>query len=298
MSNLEMIDLAEHEEEEDIKTFSVVPSDDDLLQSYLKEIGSIRLLSEEEEKELGRLIKNQKDDVSKRKLVQANLRLVVSIAKRYTGRGVLFMDLLQEGSIGLMRAAEKFDYSKNFRFSTYATWWIKQSIVRAISNSSKIIRIPVHMTDKIKKYKTCLSNLKIKLGRIPTEDEIAEELNISKKSLSRISQSIILEPLSLELPVTEDLNLGDFVEDKSGIDPEFEIHDNFIKQEAYSLMKVLSKKEQQIIRHRFGMDTNPKTLFQIGELMGYSKERIRQLEVGAIEKMKRYAQIKGIENCF
>ena len=145
--------LIEDEHEQDIKVFSAVAHEDDLLQAYLKEIGKIKLLKSEEEKALGRLIKEQNCDISKRKLIQANLRLVVSIAKKYVGQGVLFMDLVQEGSIGLIRAAEKFDYSKNFKFSTYATWWIKQSIIRAIANNSKSIRIPVHMAEKMRKYK-------------------------------------------------------------------------------------------------------------------------------------------------
>ena len=160
--NLEVIDnfnVDTDENFEDIKTFSAIAHEDDVLQVYLKEIGKIKLLKSEEERNLGKLIKEEKNEVAKRKLIQANLRLVVSIAKRYIGQGVLFMDLVQEGSIGLIRAAEKFDYSKNFKFSTYATWWIKQSIIRAIANHSRTIRIPVHMADKIRKYKAALSFL-------------------------------------------------------------------------------------------------------------------------------------------
>ena len=163
--NLESLDsykfnnIHTEEDENEVKTFSAIAHEDDILQSYLKEIGKIKLLKSDDEKELGRLIKEQNSDVAKRKLIQANLRLVVSIAKKYVGQGVLFMDLVQEGSIGLIKAAEKFDYSKNFKFSTYATWWIKQSIIRAIANNSKSIRIPVHMADKIRKYKKSFLNL-------------------------------------------------------------------------------------------------------------------------------------------
>lgn len=171
---------------EEIKTFNSIAHEDDILQFYLKEIGKIKLLKSEEEKQLGKLIKEKKDIVAKRKLIQANLRLVVSIAKRYVGQGVLFMDLVQEGSIGLIRAAEKFDYSKNFKFSTYATWWIKQSIIRAIANHSKTIRIPVHMADKIRKYKSAYVILSSDFGREPTEQELADFLCVSISKLQKL----------------------------------------------------------------------------------------------------------------
>ena len=208
--NLESLDsykfnnIHTEEDENEVKTFSAIAHEDDILQSYLKEIGKIKLLKSDDEKELGRLIKEQNSDVAKRKLIQANLRLVVSIAKKYVGQGVLFMDLVQEGSIGLIKAAEKFDYSKNFKFSTYATWWIKQSIIRAIANNSKSIRIPVHMADKIRKYKKAFLNLSNELGREPTENELALNLDISINKLRKIKQSILLEPISLETAVTDD----------------------------------------------------------------------------------------------
>ena len=173
-----------------IKSFNNIVIEDDTLQTYLKEIGKISLLKSEEERNLGKLIKEQNSDIAKRKLIQANLRLVVSIAKKYIGQGVNFMDLVQEGSIGLIRAAEKFDYSKNFKFSTYATWWIKQSIIRAIANYSKSIRIPVHMSDKIRKYKRIYNELSNSLGREPTDNEILQKLGISLSKLQKIRHNL------------------------------------------------------------------------------------------------------------
>ncbi|MBO5447664.1 sigma-70 family RNA polymerase sigma factor [bacterium] len=279
--------LIEDEHEQDIKVFSAVAHEDDLLQAYLKEIGKIKLLKSEEEKDLGRLIKEQNCDISKRKLIQANLRLVVSIAKKYVGQGVLFMDLVQEGSIGLIRAAEKFDYSKNFKFSTYATWWIKQSIIRAIANNSKSIRIPVHMADKIRKYKRTFITLANSLGREPTEIEIADKLGMSLNKLRRIKQSIMLEPISLETAVTDDLCLGDYIEDKSCNSPDETSNSLLLKTSIPLMLNDLSQRERTVLVKRFGLDSNcPKTLAQLGELLGYSKERIRQIEEGAILKLR------------
>ena len=274
--------------EEEIKTFSSIAHEDDILQLYLKEIGKIKLLKSDEEKQLGRLIKENNDKIAKRKLIQANLRLVVSIAKRYVGQGVLFMDLVQEGSIGLIRAAEKFDYSKNFKFSTYATWWIKQAIIRAIANHAKTIRIPVHMADKIRKYKSAYSILSSNLGREPTEQEIADFLQISVPKLCKIRNSIMLEPISLETSVTEDLCLGDFIEDKSCNSPEEQAKDIFLKMGVPELFDILTEREKKVILCRFGINSEtPKTLAELGNILGYSKERIRQIEEGALIKMRR-----------
>ena len=283
--------------EEDIKTFSTSAHEDDILQTYLKEIGKIKLLKSDEEKDLGRQIKENKSYIAKRKLIQANLRLVVSIAKRYTGQGVLFMDLVQEGSIGLIRAAEKFDYSKNFRFSTYATWWIKQSIIRAIANNSKSIRIPVHMADKIRKYKKAFTNMSAELGREPTDQELAEYLDISLNKLRRIKQSIILEPISLETSVTDDLSLGDYIEDKKCNLPEEQVKENFLKSDIPQIFDNLTEREKKVITMRFGINSSkPKTLAELGEVMGYSKERIRQIEEGAIKKLRRLENISHLKD--
>lgn len=276
---------------EEIKTFNSIAHEDDILQFYLKEIGKIKLLKSEEEKQLGKLIKEKKDIVAKRKLIQANLRLVVSIAKRYVGQGVLFMDLVQEGSIGLIRAAEKFDYSKNFKFSTYATWWIKQSIIRAIANHSKTIRIPVHMADKIRKYKSAYVILSSDFGREPTEQELADFLCVSISKLQKIKNSIILEPISLETSVTDDLCLRDFIEDKSCNNPEEQTKDTFLKLGIPELFNVLTEREKSVITHRFGINFGkPKTLAEVGDMLGYSKERIRQIEENALTKMRRFSK--------
>lgn len=279
------------------KCFDNVVFEDDILQDYLKEISRFKLLKTEQERELGRLIKEQKDNNAFKKLVQANLRLVVSIAKKYTGRGVLFMDLLQEGTIGLMRAAEKFDYRKNFKFSTYATWWIKQAIARAIANTSKTIRIPVHMLDKIKKYNYYVNYLSDKFDRLPTDEEICDYMGLNEKQLLKIKNSIILEPLSLETAVTEDLNIGDFIEDTSHQSPEDCIDDNCLKNSIPQLLSVLSEKEKEVIIKRFGIkNEQSKTLLEIGNQLGYSKERIRQLECSALAKIRENKNTKHFKD--
>ena len=261
--------------------------EDDTLQTYLKEIGKISLLKSEEERNLGKLIKEQNSDMAKRKLIQANLRLVVSIAKKYIGQGVNFMDLVQEGSIGLIRAAEKFDYSKNFKFSTYATWWIKQSIIRAIANYSKSIRIPVHMSDKIRKYKRIYNELSNSLGREPTDNEILQKLEISLSKLQKIKQSILVEPVSLETTITDDLCLRDYIEDKTLQSPEDKVKQDCIKTDVPKLLNTLPEREKQVLANRYGLNSDkPKTLAQLGDMLGYSKERIRQIEEGAILKLR------------
>ena len=270
-----------------IKSFNNIVLEDDTLQTYLKEIGKISLLKSEEERNLGKLIKEQNSDMAKRKLIQANLRLVVSIAKKYIGQGVNFMDLVQEGSIGLIRATEKFDNSKNFKFSTYATWWIKQSIIRAIANYSKSIRIPVHMSDKIRKYKRIYNELSISLGREPTDNEILQKLEISLSKLQKIKQSILVEPVSLETTITDDLCLRDYIEDKTLQSPEDKVKQDCIKTDVPKLLNTLPEREKQVLANRFGLNSDkPKTLAQLGDMLGYSKERIRQIEEGAILKLR------------
>ena len=279
------------------KFFDNVVLEDDILQDYLKDISKFKLLKNNQEKELGRLIKEEKDNQAMKKLVQGNLRLVVSIAKKYTGRGVLFMDLVQEGSIGLMRAAEKFDYNKNFKFSTYATWWIKQSITRAIANSSKSIRIPIHMTDKIKKFNFANKLLTEKLGRKPNDYEICDFLKLTEKQLQKIKNSIILDPISLETAVNEDLNIADFIEDTNSASPEDCVGDECLKSSLPQLLNVLTPREKEVIVQRFGIDGNPsRTLLDVGTNLGYSKERIRQIECGALAKMRNNISTKHFKD--
>lgn len=294
--NFQFIEKDDLTEIEEPKTFNSIFNDDDILQMYLKDIGKIRLLNSKEEKALGKTIKEGKSthaEIAKRKLVQANLRLVVSIAKKYIGQGVLFMDLVQEGSLGLIKAAEKFDYSKNFKFSTYATWWIKQTIIRAISNNSRTIRIPVHMTDKIRKFKRMYTTLSFELGRDPTDKEIAERLGMTSKQILSIKKALIKEPISLETPVTDDLNVGDYIEDKSYRSPENQTKSNVLKGSIGNLLSTLPERERKIVCCRFGINGEiPRTLEQLGEIMGYSKERIRQLEDNALTKIRQKQELQ------
>ena len=283
----------EESTEQEPKTFSAIAHDDDILQTYLKEIGKIKLLSSKEELELGRQIKEYNSDIAKRKLVQSNLRLVVSIAKKYIGQGVLFMDLVQEGSLGLIKAAEKFDYSKNFKFSTYATWWIKQSIIRAISNNSRTIRIPVHMSDKIRKYNKSVTDLTLKLNREPSEEEVADKMGLPVKKIHSIKKAIIKEPISLETPVTDDLNVGDYIMDKACNTPDEQTGKKMVFNGIEELLETLDERSKKIITYRFGINgETTKTLEQLGELLGYSKERIRQLENEALKKIREKEEFK------
>ncbi len=284
--NLEFI----HELEDEPKTFNCISNEEDILQMYLKSIGKIKLLKPHEELELGREIqesKGLKAELAKKKLINANLRLVVSIAKKFIGQGVLFMDLVQEGALGLIKAAEKFDYSKNFKFSTYATWWIRQTIMRAIANNSKAIRIPVHMTDKIRKYNRTKTKLLLKNGIEPTEQEIATAMEMPLEKILQIKRAILKEPISLETPVTEDLNIIDYLEDTHYKSPEAQADTKIIRKNIDELMQILNEKEKEIIKYRFGINNSEtKTLEQLGERLGYSKERIRQLENAALKKIR------------
>lgn len=282
------------------KSFNSISNDDDILQMYLKDVGKVKLISFQEEKRLGKIIKEEKGEkaeIAKRKLVQANLRLVVSIAKKYIGQGVLFMDLVQEGSLGLIRAAEKYDFSKGFKFSTYATWWIKQTIIRSISNCSRSIRIPVHMTDKIRKYKKVFTELNYLLGREATEKEISEKMEISVKKVQSIKRAIIKEPISIDTPVTEDLNIEDYIPDHCYNSPEEQTNKKALHDSMDELLSSLDEREKKIITYRFGINgEQTKTLEQLGVLLGFSKERIRQLEDGAIRKLRDQKQLHHFQS--
>lgn len=284
---------------ETTETFSTIVKKNDILQNYLKDIGRIKLLKTAEERELGKSIKEGKAkdaEIAKKKLVQANLRLVVSIAKKYIGQGVLFMDLVQEGSLGLIKAAEKFDYARGFKFSTYATWWIKQSIVRSISNHSRTIRIPVHMTDKIRLYKRISTELSLEFGREPTDEEMGTRLGISVKKLENIKNAIFKDPVSLDTPIAEDLVLEDYVADDSYKSPDSTTQSTFLYKDVMSMLDFLNQREKTILINRFGLDGhNKKTLEEIGKVMGFSKERIRQIENIAIKKLKERGEITHLK---
>ena len=284
---------------ESIETFSTIVKQNDILQNYLKDVGRIKLLKTEEERELGRTIKEGKStsvQIAKKKLVQANLRLVVSIAKKYIGQGVLFMDLVQEGSLGLMKAAEKFDYTKGFKFSTYATWWIKQSIVRAISNHSRTIRIPVHMTDKIRTYKKTLLDLTTKLGREPNDKELSTALGLSVKKLNNIKNALFKDPISLDTPIADDLVLEDYIADNSYNSPDTTTQLDCLSKDVCKILEFLNEREKIILTNRFGLNgNNKKTLEEIGKTLGFSKERIRQIENIAIRKLKEKKEISHLK---
>ena len=299
--NLEDIYMTNnHEEESD--TDLEVPKGiavDDPVRLYLREIGRIKLLSANEEIELARKILEggTPGAIAKRKLVQANLRLVVSIAKKYVGRGMLFLDLIQEGNLGLIRAAEKFDHERGFKFSTYATWWIRQAITRAIADQARTIRIPVHMVETINKLKKVTRRLAQELSRKPTEDELAIEMNVSIPKLREIIK-IAQEPLSLETPIgkEEDSRLGDFIEDKEADAPIKTVASELLKEDLQEVMKQLSPRERDVLRLRFGMDDGrQRTLEEVGQLFGVTRERIRQIEAKALRKLRHPNRRKRLE---
>ena len=260
---------------------------DDPVRLYLREIGRIKLLSPTEEIELARKIL-EGDEEAKQTLINANLRLVVNIAKHYVGRGMLFLDLIQEGNLGLIRAAEKFDHERGFKFSTYATWWIRQAITRAIADQARTIRIPVHMVETINKLKKVTRRLAQELSRKPTEDELAMEMNVSIPKLREIIK-IAQEPLSLETPIgkEEDSRLGDFIEDKEADAPIKTVASELLREDLAEVLCTLSPRERDVLRLRFGMDDGrQRTLEEVGQLFGVTRERIRQIEAKALRKLR------------
>ena len=270
---------------------------EDPVRMYLKEIGTVPLLNAEEELRLAKR-KADGDDDAKERLIEANLRLVVSIAKRYTGRGMSFLDLVQEGNLGLIKGVEKFDYTKGYKLSTYATWWIRQSVTRALADQARTIRVPVHMVETINKMSKMQRNLTLELGYEPSVAELAEALDMSEDKVMEIMQ-IAREPASLETPIGEedDSNLGDFVADNNVVTPEGNVESVMLREHIDALLGDLKERERQVIVLRFGLeDGHPRTLEEVGKEFNVTRERIRQIEAKALRKLRNPVRSKRIRD--
>lgn len=289
----------EKEEEFDLNDLSVPPGVkiNDPVRMYLKEIGRVDLLSAVEEVSLAERIE-EGDEEAKRRLAEANLRLVVSIAKRYVGRGMLFLDLIQEGNMGLIKAVEKFDYRKGFKFSTYATWWIRQAITRAIADQARTIRIPVHMVETINKLIRVQRQLLQDLGREPSPEEIAEDMDLTPEKVREILK-IAQEPVSLETPIGEedDSHLGDFIEDQDATSPSEHAAYELLKEQLEDVLDTLTDREENVLRLRFGLDDGrTRTLEEVGKVFGVTRERIRQIEAKALRKLRHPSRSKRLKD--
>ncbi len=270
---------------------------DDPVKMYLKDIGKVPLLQPDEETELARRMM-EGDENAKRLLSEANLRLVVSIAKRYMGRGMQFLDLIQEGNLGLMKAVEKFDYQKGFKFSTYATWWIRQAITRAIADQARTIRIPVHMVETINKLIRVSRRLLQELGREPSPEEIAKEMDIPEERVREI-QKIAQDPVSLETPIgeEEDSHLSDFIEDEGSAAPTDAVSYTMLKEQMLSVLDTLTPREEKVLRLRYGLDDGrPRTLEEVGKEFNVTRERIRQIEAKALRKLRHPSRSKRLKD--
>ncbi len=270
---------------------------DDPVKMYLKEIGKVPLLSGDEEIELARLMQ-EGDEAAKKRLSEANLRLVVSIAKRYVGRGMLFLDLIQEGNLGLMKAVEKFDYQKGFKFSTYATWWIRQSITRAIADQARTIRIPVHMVETINKLTRVSRMFLQENGREPTPEELAIAMEVPVERVREI-QKIAQDPVSLETPIgeEEDSHLGDFIEDDKTQTPGDSVTFIMLKEQLLGVLDTLTPREEKVLRLRYGIDDGkPRTLEEVGKEFNVTRERIRQIEAKALRKLRHPSRSKKLRD--
>jgi len=270
---------------------------DDPVRMYLKEIGKIPLLTPEEEIELAKRIE-QGDEEAKKRLIEANLRLVVSIAKRYVGRGMLFLDLIQEGNLGLLKAVEKFDYRKGYKFSTYATWWIRQAITRAIADQARTIRIPVHMVETINKLIRVQRQLLQELGREPTAEELAKEMGMPEEKVREIMK-IAQEPVSLETPIgeEEDSHLGDFIPDEDAPAPAEAAAYTMLKEQLMDVLDTLTPREEKVLRLRFGLDDGrARTLEEVGKEFNVTRERIRQIEAKALRKLRHPSRSKKLKD--
>lgn len=295
-AGIQIIDEAERDKELYEQALSDIGLDDPV-KMYLKDIGRVPLLSADDEIELARRM--QEGDVEARKqLSEANLRLVVSIAKRYVGRGMLFLDLIQEGNLGLMKAVEKFDYQKGFKFSTYATWWIRQAITRAIADQARTIRIPVHMVETINKLTRVSRILLQKYGREPTPEEISAEMGISVERVREI-QKIAQDPVSLETPIgeEEDSHIGDFVEDETTVTPSDAVSTTMLKETLLGVLNSLTPREEKVLRLRYGVDDGrPRTLEEVGKEFNVTRERIRQIEAKALRKLRHPSRSKHLKD--
>ena len=295
-AGIQIIDEAERDKELYEQALSDIGLDDPV-KMYLKDIGRVPLLSADDEIELARKMQ-EGDEEAKKKLSEANLRLVVSIAKRYVGRGMLFLDLIQEGNLGLMKAVEKFDYQKGFKFSTYATWWIRQAITRAIADQARTIRIPVHMVETINKLTRVSRLLTQRYGREPTPAEIAKEMNISEERVREI-QKIAQDPVSLETPIgeEEDSHLGDFIEDETTTTPSDSVSTTMLKETLLSVLNSLTPREEKVLRLRYGVDDGrPRTLEEVVKEFNVTRERIRQIEAKALRKLRHPSRSKHLKD--
>ena len=295
-AGVRILKSAEPDRELNIDSLLVQVNSDDPVKMYLKDIGKAALLTSEEEIELAKKVL-EGDEYAKAKLSESNLRLVVSIAKRYVGRsGMQFLDLIQEGNIGLIKAVEKFDHTKGFRFSTYATWWIRQSITRAMADQARTIRIPVHMVETIHKLTRASRQLLQKLGRDPTTEEIAEHMGLSVEKVSEI-QKIAQDPISLESPVGEedDSKIADFIEDETIKSPVEVASQNLLREQLLAIIETLTPREQKVIRLRYGLDdSHPRTLEEVGKEFNVTRERIRQIEAKALRKLRHPSRAKKL----
>ena len=297
IEELEEIEEASEEELSDTDAIADNFSTDDPVRMYLKEIGKVPLLSPEEEIDLAIRMANG-DEEAKRRMAEANLRLVVSIAKRYVGRGMLFLDLIQEGNLGLIKAVEKFDYTKGYKFSTYATWWIRQAITRAIADQARTIRIPVHMVETINKVIRVSRQLLQELGHDPTAEEIAEEMNMPVDKVRDILK-IAQEPVSLETPIgeEEDSHLGDFIPDEDASEPSEAASFSLLKEQLMEVMDTLTPREKKVLELRFGiLDGRTRTLEEVGKEFNVTRERIRQIEAKALRKLRHPSRSKRLRD--
>ena len=296
-SEAELEELVEAAETDDLTDMPKGVTVDDPVRMYLKEIGKVPLLTADEEMDLAQRME-QGDEEAKKRLCEANLRLVVSIAKRYVGRGMLFLDLIQEGNLGLIKAVDKFDWRKGFKFSTYATWWIRQSITRSIADQARTIRIPVHMVETINKQIRVTRQLLQELGRDPTPEEIAAEMEIPVEKVREISK-IAQEPVSLETPIgeEEDSHLGDFIPDEDVPSPADAAAFSMLKEQLDEVLSTLTDREQEVLRLRFGLDAGrQRTLEEVGQMFKVTRERIRQIEAKALRKLRHPNRSKRLRD--